>query len=436
MSEPLDFSIDTLGPCSIPSPLRFGSTPGDMIANYVEDAECIEYNIVRSHAAEIHDNLLLERAGPRRMIRFDPAKVHAGIVTCGGLCPGLNNVIRAITMSLWHRYGVRRISGIQFGFLGFLPESNLPPVELTPDIVDEIHLAGGTILGSSRGEGNRTDEILDSILSMGINMLFVIGGDGTQRAALDIADAAKAGAHRLAVVGVPKTIDNDFSYIQKSFGFETAVDKAVEVVACAHTEAKGAFNGIAIVKLMGRESGFITAHTALSANSVNFALVPEVPFALHGQNGLLTLLQKRFERKKHAVVVVAEGAGQDLLPATDARDASGNRKLADIGTFLRDEITAHFRKHNLAVTMRYIDPSYIIRSVPAEAGDSVYCMRLGNNAAHAAMAGKTGMVVGLVNNHFVHLPTRAVVRQRSKVNPESSLWRDVLDATGQPAVMT
>ncbi|MCU0608486.1 MAG: ATP-dependent 6-phosphofructokinase [Chitinispirillaceae bacterium] len=435
MSEQPGFSIDTLGPCTIPSPLKLSSSPGDLIANHVDDAECIEFNIVRTHAAEAHENLLLERAGPRRMIRFDPAKVHAGIVTCGGLCPGLNNVIRAIVMCLWYRYGVRRISGIRFGYTGLLAESRLPTVELTPEIVDEIHLAGGTIIGSSRGQGNRTDELLDSVLSMGMNMLFVIGGDGTQRAALDIAEAAKAGAHRLAVVGVPKTIDNDFSYISKSFGFETAVDKAVEIVACAHTEAKGALNGISIVKVMGRESGFIAAHTALSANSVNFVLIPEVPFALEGGNGLLALLQNRIERKQHAVIVVAEGAGQNLLPATDARDASGNKKLADIGMFLRDEIAANFKKIKLAVTMRYIDPSYIIRSIPAGAGDSVYCMRLGNNAAHAAMAGKTGMVVGLVNDHFVHLPIKAVVQKRNKVDPESSLWRDVLDATGQPPIM-
>jgi 6-phosphofructokinase 1 len=436
--ETYDFTIQTIGPAKIPSPLSLSHVIGDSLANYVGDDEHIIYdvNVVPGVEAALKERGLLERAGPREKIYFDPSKVHAGIVTCGGLCPGLNDVIRAIVMTLWYHYGVRRISGFKFGYRGLLPQFRLPSLELTPDAVADVHRTGGTMLGSSRGSGERVPEIVDTLERMNLSILFVIGGDGSQKGALRIAEEAEQRNLKIAVVGIPKTIDNDLAFIQKSFGFETAVAKAVEAVTGAHVEAHDAINGIALVKLMGRDSGFIAAYTALGTNDVNYVLVPEVPFDLDGERGLLRDLKKRLEGRNHALIVVAEGAGQNLLAAVQTgRDASGNQKLGDIGLFLRDSISQYFKQEGIEINLKYIDPSYIIRSTPADPSDAVYCNRLGANAVHAAMAGKSSMVVSLLNDHFVHVPSKMVISRRNRIDPESSLWRNVVEATGQPALM-
>lgn len=433
-----DFSIPNLGVPKIQSPVVLSKKTGDLMANYVAGGEFIIYNVKVQPGETItyKKENLIERAGPREFIYFDPSKVHAGIVTCGGLCPGLNDVIRAVVMTLWYHYGVRKISGIRFGFRGLLPEYKYPVMELSPDVVTDIHRLGGTILGSSRGGGEKIVEIVDSIERMNLSMLFTIGGDGTQKGALRIADEVMKRGLKTVIVGIPKTIDNDLSFIQKSFGFETAVSKAVETVSGAHVEAHDAVHGIGIVKVMGRESGFIAAHTALGTNDVNYVLIPEVPFELDGEKGLLCELRRRLERRNHALIVVAEGAGQELFPEGMVQlDASGNRKMGDIGLLLRDRISAYFKKEGMEINIRYIDPSYIIRSMPANPNDSIYCNRLGNNAVHAAMAGKTKMLVSLVNNTFVHIPMELAVQKRNRIDPESSLWRDVVQATGQPTLM-
>jgi 6-phosphofructokinase 1 len=434
-----DFTILRLGEPRFASPVALSRVQGDHIANYVGDGERVIYtvDVLPGERKSVEERGLLERAGPRDRVFFDPAEVHAGIVTCGGLCPGLNDVIRSLVMTLWHDYGVRRIAGFRFGFRGLLPEYGLSPVVLSPEAVENIHRSGGTMLGSSRGNGKRTSELVDELSRMNCSVLFVIGGDGSQKGALCIAEEALARNLALAVVGVPKTIDNDLAFVQRSFGFESAVVKAVEAVTGAHVEAHDAVNGIAIVKLMGRESGFITAHTALGTNDVNYVLVPEVPFSLEGKNGLLQELGKRIARRGHALIVVAEGAGQELLPAEQtARDASGNRRLGDIGLFLRDAIKEYFRREKTEVNLKYIDPSYIIRSAPARPGDAIYCTRLGANAVHAAMTGRTGMIVSLLNDRYVHVPMRLAVSRRNRIDPESALWRDVIEATGQPPLLT
>ncbi|MFP4151358.1 MAG: ATP-dependent 6-phosphofructokinase [Alkalispirochaeta sp.] len=429
-----DFSIRSLGIPKIPSPIPYSHTRGDDLANYVDERERVLYDVdIPDPDAEAEiENGLLELAGPRQKIYFSPGHVHAGIVTCGGLCPGLNDVIRAITRCLWYRYNVQRISGIRFGYSGLLPETAGPTMELNPDVVDDIHKIGGTVLGSSRGGGHRTEDIVDSIERLNLNILFTIGGDGTQKGAMAIAREIERRGLKISVIGIPKTIDNDFSFLDRSFGFETAVSEATKAVTAAHTEAHSAANGIGLVKLMGRESGFIAAHTALASHEANFVLIPEVPFELDGEKGLFALLDKRLERRHHAVIIVAEGAGQDLLPENIATDASGNRRLGDIGLFLKQEIARYFTAKDKPFTLKYIDPSYIIRSAVAVPTDSVYCSRLGNNAVHAAMTGKTEMIVGLVNDRFVHIPMETAVSRRKKVEPESSLWRDVLESTHQP----
>ena len=437
MAEKYDFTVPTLGTAKIPSPIKMSSVRGDSFANYVgEDEKVLNkiriFNATDSVGVEGNN---LELAGPREKIFFNPAHVHAAIVTCGGLCPGLNNVIRAIVRCLWYRYDVRRISGIQNGYRGFLAESNFPVIEMTPSLVDDIQMKGGTILGSSRGGGDRVVEIADALEQMNINVLFTIGGDGTQRGAVEIAEELEKRNLKISVVGIPKTIDNDLNFIQRSFGFETAVAKAVEAVRGAHVEAHDAINGIGMVKVMGRDSGFIAAHTALAMSDVNFCLIPENPFDLEGENGFLNHLKKRILNSSHAVILVAEGAGQNLTEVLDEKDRSGNKKLANIGLFLKAKISEFFKKEGIEVNIKYIDPSYIIRSAQANPNDSTYCSRLGAHAVHAAMAGKTKILIGLVNNTFVHLPIKIAVTSRKYVDREGSLWRDVLENTRQPEQM-
>jgi 6-phosphofructokinase 1 len=436
--ETYDFTISTLGTCKVDSPIQLSKTEGDFIANYVTDDEFIRYRMDATLDQVIGPckrSELLEKAGPREKIFFSPSHVHAAIVTCGGLCPGLNDVIRAVVRCLWNRYGVRRISGIRFGFKGLIAEYGFETIPLNPVLVDDCHKTGGSILGTSRGGGDRVIEIADAIENLNINMIFIVGGDGTQRGSLEVAEEIEKRGLKIAVVGIPKTVDNDLSFIQKSFGFDTAVVKAAESVAAAHMEAHSQINGIGLVKLMGRESGFIATHTAIASHEANFVLIPEIPFELDGPNGLLHHLEDRLRSRHHAVIVVAEGAGQDLLESAGGTDDSGNKKLADIGVFLKDKMTAYFKSIGLHINLKYIDPSYQIRSVPAAPIDSIYCERLGNNAVHAAMAGKTKLIIGFVHNKFVHLPISVVTSKRNYVDPEGSLWRDCLDATSQPILM-
>ncbi|MDR3171406.1 MAG: ATP-dependent 6-phosphofructokinase [Treponema sp.] len=437
MSETFDFTIEELGKRNIKSPIVMSNIEGDFIANYVTDDQFIrlDVDVILGAQPSLERSQVFECAGPREMIYFMPAHVHAGIVSCGGLCPGINDVIRSIVRCLWYRYGVRRISGIRYGYKGFLPDYQYGTKTLTPDSVDDIHKLGGTFLGSARGGGKEVGFIVDAIEQLNLNMLFTIGGDGTQRGSLDIAEEIGRRKLKIAMVGIPKTVDNDLSFIQQSFGFDTAVAKAVEVVTAAHMEASSQINGIGLVKLMGRESGFIAAHTALASHEVNFVLIPEVPFNLEGYNGFLHHLEERLKNRKHAVIVVAEGAMQDQLVTDVKTDASGNLKMVDVGTYLRDRIQQYFDEKKFEINLKYIDPSYQIRSAPAAPSDSIYCERLGNAAAHAAMAGKTKVIIGLVHNEFVHLPMKAVVSRRNHVDPEGNLWRDTLDATHQPVLM-
>ena len=433
-----NFTIDRLGEPKLNSPIRMSKKGGDGLADYVKDTDRILYTITTE---EVEGTVrpvspeTLELAGPREKIYFNTAHVHAAICTCGGICPGLNNVIRSVVRCFWYRYGVRRISGIQYGYLGLLENSPWPLIDLNPDVVDEIQEKGGTILGSARGGGKQVEEIVDSLERLNINILISIGGDGTLRGAYDIGEEIKRRGLKIAVVGVPKTIDNDLSFIDSSFGFDTAVSTAVPVVRGAHVEAKGAINGIGLVKVMGRESGFIAASTSLAQSDVNFCLIPESPFDLEGPNGLLENVKRRLEERGHAVILVAEGAGQEFAPPTGEVDASGNVKYHDIGIFLKNKMKEFFSEQGISTSIKYIDPSYIVRSAPANSYDSIYCARIGAHAVHAAMAGKTQCIASLVNNQYVYVPIKVAVSKRSHVDIEGSLWRDVLENTRQPFSM-
>ena len=377
--------------------------------------------------------LEIEIAGPRSKIFFDPSKTKCAIVTCGGLCPGINDVIRAIVMEAYHNYKVPSVLGIRYGLQGFIPKYGHPVVELTPENVSHIHEFGGTILAASRGP-QPPEEIVDAMERMNISILFMIGGDGTMKAAQAIEREVDKRGNKMAIIGIPKTIDNDIHFVSKTFGFETAVEKAAEAIRCAHTEALGAPNGIGMVKLMGRESGFIAAHATIALKEVNFVLIPESKFQLHGPNGFLTHLEKRLEMRGHAVIVVAEGAGQELFERKGA-DLSGNIILGDVCSVLRQEIDQHFKKKNIDITLKFIDPSYIIRSVPANSNDRVYCGFLGQHAVHAGMAGKTSMLVSMLQDRYVYLPLSLATEKRKTLNINSNYWGSVLASTGQPSVM-
>lgn len=434
MSKKLDFKVESLGKCTIDSPLN--------IEYFVDDSQRVLYDISLEAFNRDRklkpDPLSMEVAGPRKKIYFDPSKTKAGIVTCGGLCPGINDVIRGIVNLLWYGYGVRNIFGFRYGYQGLAPQYKHEVWDLTPEKVVEIHKRGGSILASSRGPQD-TGVMVDALERMNVNILFTVGGDGTQKGALDMHVEARKRGISLSVIGIPKTIDNDLSFIEKSFGFETAFSEAVAAIQGAHEEAEGAPNGVGIVKLMGRHSGFITSMATLAMSDVNFCLIPEVPFSFEGENGLFKVMERRLKARRHAVIVVAEGAGQDIMArkaGDQAKDASGNVKLGDVGIFLRDELTAHFKEIGMETNIKYIDPSYIIRSVPANSTDSVYCMQLAQNAVHAGMAGKSGMVVGEWNNTFTNLPIAMAVLERNTVDPKGPLWVNVLESTGQPPVMS
>lgn len=381
----------------------------------------------------IRADLAFEKAGPRQHLYFDPARTTAAIVTCGGLCPGLNNVIRSVYFQLHHNYKVGKVLGIRYGYRGLNPSNGTPPLPLTPEFVESIHKLGGTVLGSSRGpEDPRV--MVDYLEKERIDILFCVGGDGTQRGAHAIAEELTARGLHIAVVGIPKTIDNDLSYVWRSFGYCSALDKAREILDGAHAEARGVPNGISLVKLMGRHAGFIAAGATLASQEVNFTLIPEVPFDLEGEHGFLACLKRRILNRHHAVIVVAEGAGQDLLAQGEAEtDASGNVKLHDVGPFLCEKILNYFGREGISVSVKYFDPSYVIRSVPANTDDAQLCDRLARNAVHAAMAGKTDLLVGLWYNTFVHVPISLVVRETKRLSPESEVWMSVLASTGQPA---
>ena len=370
-----------------------------------------------------------ELAGPRKKLFFDPKRTRVGIVTCGGLCPGLNNVIRSLVLELHYGYGVGEILGFRSGFGGLDPEARVGPVDITPELVDDIHRKGGTILGTSRGPVD-TGRAVDNLVARGVDILFTLGGDGTQRGAADIYQEALRRGHSLSVVGVPKTIDNDVGFVSRTFGFSSAVEEAVRILDRAHTEARSVTGGISVVKLMGRNAGFITAASTVASQDVNFALIPEVPFVMES---FLASLKLRMLQKSHAVIAVAEGAGQDILGAkTDERDASGNVKLKDIGPFLREHIERYFKEEKIPVVMRYFDPSYQIRSCPANSSDALLCDLFARHAVHAAMAGKTGLIIGLRHERFIHVPIELLAGRAKRLDPNSGWWRSVLAATGQP----
>lgn len=426
--------VDTLGECRVRSPLLLSKVAHDEIPDYVPDGMRVLYDVELSPGEVPDPARSFEKAGPREHIFFDPHKTRAAILTAGGLCPGINNVVRSLVLHLLHKYGIGSVIGFRYGFAGLDPESKLEPIPLCPEDVRHVHARGGTMLGTSRG-GHDVAVMVETLAKNRVDCLFVIGGDGSMRGAHGIAREAARRGLKIAVVGIPKTIDNDVAFVDKTFGFETAVTMAKVAIDAAHTEALSVLNGIGLVKLMGRSAGFIAAHATLASHDVNVCLVPEVSFELAGPRGLLAFLERRLETRGHAVLVVAEGCGARLAEA-GPRDASGNLRFAsaelDIGTHLKACIDEHFARRGVPITLKYIDPSYMLRGVPATAMDAVFCDDLARNAAHAAMAGKTDVVVGRWRRSFTHVPLSLSLTEKKRIDPDKELWLAVTETTGQP----
>jgi 6-phosphofructokinase 1 len=436
--EEIDTRIPRVGEPKVDSPISravlYTRDGGAVEKSFVQDRDRILVYDTPDYLNSLgpdREPLCFELAGPREKIYFDPSKVHCAIVTCGGLCPGTNDVIRAIVLELYYLYGARHIYGVRYGFQGFIPKYGHDLVDFHPEAVANIHIFGGTVLGTSRGPQD-TGEIVDALERNDLRIIFLIGGDGTLRAAHDIYREITRRELRIAVIVIPKTIDNDIALVSRSFGFDTAVEEATRAIHAAHTEAVGSPNCIGLVKLMGRYSGFIAANATLALREVNFVLIPEADFDLEGEHGLLATLEKRLHDRHHALILVAEGAGQKFFCKENLPcDPSGNIKPGDIGVFLQEKIKEYFR-NRLEINLKYIDPSYLIRSMPANYNDRIYCGFLGQNAVHAGMAGKTGMLVSRWHGHYVHIPIEAAVGRRRDVDLDSPLWRSVLESTGQP----
>lgn len=433
------YRVATLGERTIASPLDLsGAGRSGARSRYVAEGTRVLDQVELAPGASVDMERALEKAGPRERIYFAPDRTRAGIVTSGGLCPGVNNVIRAIVLELVHRYAIAEVVGFRFGFAGLDPASDgVEPIALGLDVVRDAHRFGGTILGTSRG-AHEPAVMVDTLVARGVDVLFAIGGGGTMAGAHAIAgEIARRGA-RIGVIGIPKTIDNDIAFVDKTFGFETAVAVARTAIDAAHTEALSVRRGVGLVKLMGRDAGFIAAHAAIASHDVNVCLVPEVPFRLDGPTGLLRHLECRLREREHAVIVVGEGCGAELLGAEDApRDASGNLSFQaselDIGVHLQREIARHFEARGLPITIKYIDPSYMLRGLPAGAVDAEFSADLARHAAHAAMAGKTDMMIGRLHRVFTHVPLALVLSKAKRIDPDGELWLAVTEATGQPS---
>lgn len=426
-SNAFDNTITTIGKATVSSPLeRVLFVNDDEHQLYETDLRTVRETIKREETPPS-----FERAGPRKKIFYDPQGTRVALVTCGGLCPGLNDVIRAIVMELYYHYRTTDIIGFRYGYNGIKEDALAEPVRLTPEYVTDIHNWGGTILGTSRGAPDYY-KIVDYLEQNGVNVMFTIGGDGTLTGAHILAGICLQRKNGIAIVGVPKTIDNDISYTSRTFGFLTAVEEGRKCITSVHNEALSAPNCVGMAKLMGRDSGFIAANAALANNCVNYCLIPEVDFDLEGEKGLLNTLKTRLERRRHAVIVVAEGAGQKFFENEDnVRDRSGNIKHKDIGVYLRDRIISYATEAGMLINVKYIDPSYTIRSLAANAEDSAFCIILGQNAVHAAMAGKTDIIISSWNNTCIHVPIKLAISSRKKIDPNGKFWHTVINATGQ-----
>lgn len=427
------FEPEQLPDRKFPNPMRAQSRESESFLSDAERYIMYDPHVLRMDLSGRHAMSLspfrMRVAQVAEHLHFNPAETVVGIVTCGGLCPGLNDVVRGITYMCRRTYGVKRVIGFRYGYWGLSAAGRDSAIDLDTAKVSQIHMTGGTFLGSSRGP-QKESEMVDTLVEYGINILFTIGGDGTQRGAQKIASEARKRGLDIAVVGIPKTIDNDLSFSHRTFGYQTAVEHATSAIRAAYSEASSHPYGVGIVKVMGRHSGFIAAQATIASQMANLCLVPEQPIT---QETFFKLLDTRFCRADYVVICVAEGFGQDWLKSdgSGGTDASGNKKLDDIGTYMRDLVAGYLKRHPKANkgTVKLIDPSYMIRAVPPNTSDASFCVNLATLAVHEGMKGTTNAIISCWYNNFIVVPISLATSLRKVVDVRGELWRQVREMT-------
>jgi len=334
--------------------------------------------------------------------------MRVGILTGGGDAPGLNAVIRAAVRKGIDRYGYEMI-GIRRGWAGLL-EGDTEPLNL--DSVSGILPRGGTILGTSRTNPykveNGVEKVKDKAKSLGLDALIAIGGEDTLGVANKL---VKDGIKH--IVGVPKTIDNDISATDFTFGFDTAVNIVTEAIDRLHTTAESHDRAL-VVEVMGRHAGWIATYGGM-AGGADVILIPEEPFDI---NEVCKLIQNRHKRGKNfSIVVVAEGAlpkdAQEFVTKEQTLDAFGHVKLGGIGDVLSKEIEKRTGFETRAVVLGHIQ-----RGGSPTAFDRVLGTRFGIAAIDLVHDKDFGKMVALHGNKIVGVPLEKAVAKLKTVDTE------------------
>ena len=425
-----DLAIARLGERTIDTPLRDLLGGREESVHYVTETDRVllddTLGVAKRRSAGTPAELpAFNPGGPREKLYFEPSTVTAAIVTCGGLCPGLNNVVRALVLQLANAYGVKSILGFRNGYSGLTDTS--APLALTPELVRDIHNRGGTILGTSRG-GQEPAAMVDTLARHRVDMLFVIGGDGSLRGAQKIAakpppaTAARRGGH-------PEdhrqrhSVDRPELRLPDRVRPRRRVDPRRAHRGRVHRRRRGTGQADGPAQRLHRLlCDTRQPRSRLRPDPRSLLPARQLP-ALPAQARRSAGARSRGRRR---------GRRAGAVPRSAETDASGNARLGDIGALLRERVTAHFAQHGTPLSLRYVDPGYAIRSVPANAFDAVYCARLAQAAVHAGMAGFTSMVVARWHGRFIHLPIALATATRNQVDPHGDLWMSVLEATGQP----
>ncbi len=337
--------------------------------------------------------------------------MRVGVLTGGGDCPGLNAVIRAIVRTGSYDHNCEFV-GFRDGWRGPLePDTQRLDVAAVRGILPR----GGTILGSSRtnplSEAATVDgksgleRIKENLANLGVDALIAIGGEDT------LGVAGKLCENGVKVVGVPKTIDNDLSATDYTFGFDTAVNIAMEAIDRLHTTAESHHRAL-IVEVMGRNAGWIALHAGV-AGGANVILIPEQPFDI---KDVCNYVEKRFETKYAPIVVVAEGAHPKAIGTSvidDERDAFGHTRYGGVGQLLAEEIERRTGKEARAAVLGHIQ-----RGGTPTAFDRVLATRFGVHAIRAVADGAFGQMVALRGTDIVRVPIAEAIRELKLVPPE------------------
>jgi 6-phosphofructokinase 1 len=336
--------------------------------------------------------------------------MRVGVLTGGGDCPGLNAVIRAVVRRGIQEFGLEFV-GFRDGWRGPLEGDTVP---LDVQAVRGILPRGGTILGSSRtnplkqvsaGGRNGVERIKDNLAGLGVDALIVIGGEDT------LGVAAKLQTEGINVVGVPKTIDNDLGATDYTFGFDTAVNIAMEAIDRLHTTAESHHRAL-IVEVMGRSAGWIALHAGL-AGGANVILIPEKPFDIEQ---VCAYVEHRFQTRYAPIVVVAEGARPvegDIVTGSEKLDAFGHVRLGGVGQMLAEEIEKRTGKEARCTVLGHIQ-----RGGTPTAFDRVLATRYGVHAVQAVYEEAFGIMVALRGTDIVRVPIEEATRELKLVPPE------------------